>query len=209
METIIDMRVMCFHEELSDIETTFNMYSRSRPGVNPQPPPAPNLVEINHVPSETTSGLLFSDNGPLSSNNPEHRESWFGFRPINSHYKRHVIFDSGPRKSRANASHTIKEGVFGYSVRRRNYVAYDQKQAQPIDPVRLRERQTPIWWVGFYYPTLATTENTPGRPLLVGDHAGLNDQGADDQNKGDDAPTGALIRIQRFYGNCRWTEAPF
>jgi len=98
---------MCFYEERSEIATTFNLYSRPRLGVNPSPPPAPNLVEINHVPSETTSALLFSDDGPLSSNIPEHGESWFGFRPINSRDKRHVIFDSGPRKVRANAGHTI------------------------------------------------------------------------------------------------------
>jgi len=69
------MRVMYFHEEASEVETTFNMYSWPRPGINPQPPRAPNLVEINHLLSETTSALLFSDDGPLSSNNPEHGES--------------------------------------------------------------------------------------------------------------------------------------
>jgi len=203
------MRVLCFYEEASEIATTFNLYSRPRQGVNPSPPPATNLVEINHVPSETTSALLFSDDGPLSSNNPEHRESWFGFRPINSRHKRHVIFDSGPCKVRANAGHTIKEPVFHYSVRRHNYVAYDQKQVQPVDPVRPRERQTPLWWVGFYHPTLTTTQNTSGRPSLVADRTGLNDQGANDAGDGEDVPTGTLIRIQRFHGNCRWTEALF
>ena len=202
------MRVMCFAQEAGE-QLKFRMFTRNRPGIDPPPPPAPNLVSIIHAPSANTRGILFSDDGPLSSNNPEHEESWFGFRPINSRHKRRVLYDSGPRKVKSNTSYSLKERVFGYTTHPRRYLGYNSNKAAEQDPVRPRTNQPPTWWIGFYHPTLATTENTPGKPPLLADHNGRNDQGADDENEGDDAPTGALIRIQRFHGDCRWTEQPF
>jgi len=129
------MRVMCFAQEAGE-QLKFRMFTRNRPGIDPPPPPAPNLVSIIHAPSANTRGILFSDDGPLSSNNPEHEESWFGFRHINSRHKRRVLYDSGPRKVKRNTSYSLKERVFRYTTHPRRYLAYYSNKAAEQDPVR-------------------------------------------------------------------------
>jgi len=137
---------MSFAQEATD-PPIFQMFSRNRPGINPPPPPATNLVSIKYAPSEDTRRILFSDDGPLSSNNPEDEESWFRFRPIHSRYKRHVLHDSGPRKIKNNTSYTLKERVFRYTTSPRRYLVYDSNRAAKEEPIRPREDQTPTWCV--------------------------------------------------------------